>query len=102
MGLTSKFIQSLIALTASIPATAAGAAAPPEPAPMASAGPSASIDFASNLSTKLDGMRPIESMRFGQVWPRTDFVEVQRAIGAVPVATTMSPAEAFQRVSDRA
>ena len=101
MSLTSKFIQSLIALTASIPAAAA-ATAPPEPAPTVSAGPAASIDFASNLSTKLDGMRPVEPTRFGQCWPRTDFVEVQRAIGAGPVASTMSPAEAFRRVTDRA
>lgn len=101
MSLTSKFLQSLIALTASIP-DAAAAAAPPEPAPAMSAGASASVEFAANLSTKLDGVRPIEPVKFGQVWPRTDFVEVQRAIAAGPVANAMSPAEAFQRVTDRA
>ena len=101
MSLTSKFIQSLIALTASLP-DATAAATPPEPAPAMSAGSSASVEFASNLSTKLGSVRPIESVKFGQVWPRTDFVEVQRAIGAEPVASAMSPAEAFQRVTDRA
>ena len=99
MSLTSKFIQSLIALTASMPAAAA---APPPPAPTVSAGPAASVDFAPNLSTKLAGVRPAEPARFGQCWPRTDFAEVQRAIPAGPAVSTMSPSEAFRRVTDRA
>lgn len=102
MSLTSKFIQSLIALTASIPATAATTTTPQEPAPAVSAGAATSIDFASNLSTKLAGMQPVEPTKFGQCWPRTDFTEVQRAVASGSVASTMSPAEAFRRATGRA
>ena len=103
MSLTSKFIQSLIALAANVPAaSAATATRPPEPVPAVSARSSSCIDFASNLSTKLDSMRPVEPARFGQVWPRTDFVEIQRAIESTPIASTISPAEALRRVADRA
>lgn len=102
MSLTSKFIQSLIALTASAPGATAAATMPPEPAPAVSTRSSAGVDFAANLSAKLDDVRPIEPTKFGQVWPRTDFVEVQRAIESGPAANTMSPAEAFHRLADRA
>jgi len=103
MSLTSKFIQSLIALAGSIPATTAAAAPPrPEPASAVSTGSPASIEFASNLPAKLDSVRPLEpAARFGQVWPRVDFVEFQRAIPSGPTASTMSPAEAFRRATDR-
>ena len=94
----SKFIQSLVALAAAVPLAAAIAAASPVPAAAASAESSRSVDFASNLSAKLNTMAPIDPVMFGEVWVRTDFVEVQTS-RVPPAAVTLSAVEAFELVS---
>src|SRR5262245_8061910 len=92
----SKFIQSLVALTASVPVAAAIASATPAPA----AASSQSVDFASNLSAKLNTMAPTDPVKFGEVWVRTDFVQIQvQRSAATPPPTTLSAMEAFQLVS---
>jgi hypothetical protein len=66
------------------------------PAPAAAS--SKSVDFASNLSAKLNTVAPTDPVIFGEVWVRTDFVEVQPSATA-PAPITLSAVEAFELVS---
>lgn len=101
MSLKSKFIQSLMALAVATPAVHAVAASTADAAPAASAARSGgTIEFASNLPSKLDGSRPDPSIGFGQVWPRVDFVEVQRPTASL--ASAMDPREALELVNRQA
>jgi len=101
----SLFIQSLVALAASVsaaPATAPDAA--PEPAAIV-AEAQGDIEFAPNLLAKLDSVTPRSEVNrgpiWGQTWPQTLWAQIQpKAVDAPDDAPQMSASEAFRQIDD--
>jgi len=57
------------------------------------------IDFQSNLARNLTSVAPADPVIFGQVWVRTDFVEIQSGIQAGAQSAGVSAVEAFDLVN---
>lgn len=103
----SLFIQSLVALAASVSAApAAGPDAVAEPAPVVSVETQEKVEFAPNLAAKLDSVTPRAEENaikiWGESWPQHTWWEVQSSpTEAQPAAPEVSATEAFRRVSCR-
>ncbi len=100
----SLFIQSLVALAASVsPAPATVQDVAQEPAAIVAVQSQGDIEFASNLAAKLDSVTPRSEVNrrpiWGQTWPQTTWAEIQpNATDAADDAPQMSATEAFQRI----
>jgi hypothetical protein len=99
MNLQSKFIHSLIALAAAVPVSTTVAMATTEAAAASTIVSPGKIDFSSNLAAKLNNVAPADPVIFGQVWVRTDFVEIQSGIQAGAQSAGVSAVEAFDLVN---
>ncbi|MBK8254853.1 MAG: hypothetical protein IPK82_19615 [Polyangiaceae bacterium] len=101
----SLFIQSLVALAASVssaPAVPQDAAL--EPAAVVAVQTQADIQFAENLVSKLDSVTPRAEVNrkpiWGQTWPQTTWLEIQPFQGSAQAdAPQVSAAEAFERIN---
>lgn len=102
----SLFIQSLVALAASVstaPATVQDAA--PEPAAIVAVQAQGDIEFAPNLASKLNSVTPRSEVNrkpiWGEVWPQTTWLEIGPIHQDAPDSgPAMSATEAFQRLRD--
>lgn len=100
MNTKSAFIRSLMALAIAVPAGQAVGEATADAAPQAAvARPQESVKFSSNITDKLDAVRPTSAKIFEDVWTETTFTEIQPPFAPNQPTAALTPLEAFDYVS---